>query len=285
MAHAPGSTLGHYRLLAPIGEGGMGEVWKARDEHLDRDVAVKVLARGALDDVSARERFRREAHVLARLSHPGVATIFDFATQDGTDFLVMEYVPGGTLATLLGEGALPLDDVYRLGAEIGDALDDAHAKGFLHRDLKAANVVLTAQGKPKILDFGIARLLHEAQSAPTVLTEPGTAMGSLPYMAPEQLLGEADDVRTDVYAFGVLLFEMTTGRRPFVNERNAAVMFEILKNAPPPVRTLRAEAPVELDRLVDACLSKEPARRPANAGAVTAVLRRLAEDRSTLPTA
>src|SRR5882672_10951956 len=129
MPQSPGSMLAHYQLVAPLGEGGMGEVWKARDTHLDRDVAVKVLAKGALDDATARERFRHEAHVLSRLSHPGVATIFDFATQDGIDFLVMEYVPGGTLEARLHEGPLPLDDVYRLGAEIGDALTDAHAKG------------------------------------------------------------------------------------------------------------------------------------------------------------
>ncbi len=276
MALSAGHTLSHYRLLAPLGEGGMGEVWKARDTHLDRDVAVKVLARGALDDPRARERFRREAHVLSRLSHPGVATIFDFDTQDGTDFLVMEYVPGGTLEARLREGPLPLDEVYRLGAEIGDALASAHAGGFLHRDLKAANVVLTALGKPKLLDFGIARLLSEAHAGAT-LTQAGTAMGSLPYMAPEQLLGDVDDVRTDVYALGVTLFEMATGQRPFAHARNETLMFEILKNAPPPVRSLRPEAPPDLDRLVDACLAKEPARRPATALAVTAELRRLAE--------
>src|SRR5258705_823889 len=157
MPQSPGSTLAHYQLLAKIGEGGMGEVWKARDAHLDRDVAVKVLARGALDDAAARERFRREAHVLSRLAHPGVATIFDFDTQDGTDFLVMEYVPGGTLETRLASGPLPLDDVLALGIAIGDALGDAHARGFLHRDLKSANVVLTESAKPKILGFGIAR--------------------------------------------------------------------------------------------------------------------------------
>jgi serine/threonine protein kinase/Flp pilus assembly protein TadD len=284
MPQSPGSTLAHYHLLAKIGEGGMGEVWKARDAHLDRDVAVKVLARGALDDAAARERFRREAHVLSRLAHPGVATIFDFDTQDGTDFLVMEYVPGGTLETRLALGPLPLDDVLALGIAIGDALEDAHARGFLHRDLKSANVVLTDSGKPKILDFGIARLLHEAHP-PTALTQAGGVLGSLPSMAPEQVLGEADDVRTDVYAFGVLLFEMTTGRRPFQHERNAALMFEILRNTPPAVRSLRADAPLALDRLIDECLSKEPDRRPASAGAVTAALRKIADDTRSNPAA
>ena len=282
MPQIPGNTLAHYKLLERIGEGGMGEVWKAHDGHLDRDVAVKVLSRGALDDAAARERFRREAHVLSRLAHPGVATIFDFDTQDGTDFLVMEYVPGGTLESRLASGPLPLDDLLALGIQIGDALQDAHARGFLHRDLKSANVVLTNSGKPKILDFGIARLLYEAHPQ-TKLTQAGGMMGSLPSMAPEQVLGEADDVRTDVYAFGILLFEMATGKRPFQHERNAALMFEILRNTPPAVRSLRVDAPLALDRLIDECLSKEPARRPASAGMVTATLRKIAEDTRSSP--
>jgi serine/threonine protein kinase/tetratricopeptide (TPR) repeat protein len=274
MPQSPGSKLAHYQLLEKIGEGGMGEVWKAHDAHLDRDVAVKVLARGALDDVSTRERFRREAHVLSRLSHPGVATIFDFDAQDGVDFLVMEFVPGGTLETRLLDGPLGLDEVIRLGALVGEALEVAHQKGFLHRDLKSGNVVLTASGQPKLLDFGIARLLNEGQAA-TVLTQPGAVLGSLPYMAPEQLLGEEEDVRTDVYALGVMLFEMTTGKRPFDKDRNAALMFEILKNSPPSVRSLRPDAPPDLDRLIDACLSKDPAHRPSAAAAVTDALRRI----------
>jgi serine/threonine-protein kinase len=268
----PGTTLARYRLVSKIGRGGMGEVWKAHDAHLDREVAVKVLAPGALDDAAARERFRREAHVLSRLSHPGVATIFDFDTQSDTDFLVMEFVSGGTLEDRLDQGPLPIADVLGLGIEIGEALADAHERGFLHRDLKAANVALTEAGRTKILDFGIAGLLH----APTALTQAGTLMGSLPNMAPEQLLGEADDVRTDVYAFGVLLFEMATARRPFENERSAALMFEILRNTPPHVRTLRPDAPGAFDALVAACLAKEPAQRPASAQAVVAELRTIA---------
>jgi TolB-like protein/Flp pilus assembly protein TadD len=285
MAQSPGSRLAHYRLVEKIGEGGMGEVWKARDEHLDRDAAVKVLARGALDDTAARQRFRREAHVLSRLSHPGVATIYDFDTQDGVDFLVMEYVPGGTLESRVREAPMPLPEILRLGADIADALEDAHRRGFLHRDLKAGNVVLTETGRAKLLDFGIARLLHETPAA-TVVTEAGLVFGSLPSMAPEQLLGEGDDVRTDVYALGVLLFEMTTGQRPFQQARNAALMFEILRNTPPSVRSLRAGVPVELDRLIASCLSKDPEHRPATAGAVAAALRGLGESaRSGTPAA
>ena len=271
-----GTTLSHYRILEPLGAGGMGEVYKGRDLHLDRDVAVKVLLRGSLADPTARERFRREAHVLSRLSHPGVATIFDFDTQDAVDFLVMEYVPGGTLQSRLREGPLGLDDVVRLGTEIGDALEAAHRLGFLHRDLKPGNVVLTASGTPKILDFGLAGLLHATHTA-TELTQTGAVFGSLPYMAPEQLRGEPGDSRTDVYAFGAMLYEMATGRRPFDKSRPEALMFEILHAATRPVRSLRPEASLELDRLIESCLSKDPSLRPASAGAVSQALRNISQ--------
>ena len=280
MAQSPGSVLAHYRLVEKIGEGGMGEVWKARDEHLDRDVAVKVLTRVALDDATTRQRFCREAHVLSRLSHPGVATIFDFDAQDGVDFLVMEYVAGHTLQARLLDGPLELEEVFGVGAEIGDALDDAHRRGFLHRDLKPGNVALTTSGKPKLLDFGLARLLQDAQTV-TALTRSGTILGSLAYMAPEQLLGGEDDVRTDVYALGALLFEMTTGRRPFHKERAEALMFEILNSAPQSVRALRPEAPLELERLLLSCLSKDAALRPTSAGSVSEALRRLGDVANT----
>jgi eukaryotic-like serine/threonine-protein kinase len=271
-----GTTLSHYRILELLGAGGMGEVYRARDLHLDRDIAVKVLLRGSLADPSARQRFQREAHVLARLSHPGVATIFDFDTQDGVDFLVMEYVPGGSLQSRLQKGPLDLDELSRIGAAIGDALEDAHRQGFLHRDLKPGNIVLTANGTPKILDFGLAGLLHATHSM-TGLTQSGAILGSLPYMAPEQLRGEANDSRTDVYALGAMIYEMATGRRPFAKERPEALMFEILHEATQPVRSIRPEAPPELDRLVESCLNKDPALRPASAGAVSQALRRIHE--------
>ena len=266
-----GSTLGRYRLLDRIGAGGMGEVWKAHDAHLDRDVAIKLLAHGALEDETSRERFRREAHVLSRLAHPGVATIFDFDAQDGIDFLVMELVPGGSLQTRLESGPLPIDELIRVGAAIADALHDAHQRGFLHRDLKPGNIVLTDSGRPKILDFGLARFLGGGMATGKI-TQTGVIVGSLPYMAPEQLLGEADDARTDIYALGVMLFEMATGRRPFIKARTEALMFEIFNNAPPTVRSLRGDAPVELDRLIADCLSKDAAHRPASAALVSDAL-------------
>ncbi len=271
-----GAVLGRYRLLERIGEGGMGEVWKAHDANLDRTVAIKMLLRGGPGDPTARERFRREALVLSRLSHPGVATIFDFDSQGGHDFLVMEYVPGGTLESRLGTSPLPLDSTLHLGAAIADALENAHRHGILHRDLKPGNVMLTADGNPKILDFGLAVLLAGGKASGR-MTQPGTIVGSLPYMAPEQLFGEADDTRTDVYALGAMLFEMATGRRPFVKERPEALMFAIINNAPPSARSIRPEVPDALDRLLGECLQKDPSRRPASAAMLGESLRRIRE--------
>ncbi len=268
-----GTALGRYRMLDRLGRGGMGEVWRAHDDNLDRDVAIKVLAAHTLEDAGTRERFRREAHVLSRLSHPGVATIFDFDTMNGVDFLVMELVPGGSLETRIEkQGQLSIDDVVRFGAAIADALHEAHERGIIHRDLKPANIVLADGDRPKILDFGIAMLMHGDREAAR-LTRTGMILGSLPYMAPEQLAGDADDARTDIYALGVMLFEMTTGRRPFVKERPEALMFEIFGNAAPAARSLRADAPAALDQLIADCLAKDPARRPATAAAVATSLR------------
>ncbi|MGE5177204.1 MAG: protein kinase domain-containing protein [Hyphomicrobiales bacterium] len=273
-----GTTLSHYRILEPLGAGGMGEVYRARDLHLERDVAVKVITRGAHVDPNARERFRREALVLSRLSHPSVATVFDFDTQGDVDFLVLEFVPGGSLDTRIRAGRLEIDEMITVGAQVGDALEEAHGRGILHRDLKPGNVVLTASGTPKVLDFGLAALVQGVQTV-TELTQPGAVFGSLPYMAPEQLRGEPCDARTDVYALGALLYEMASGRRPFEKDRPEALMFEILHGACRPLRSLRSDTPLELDRLVESCLAKDPAMRPASAGAVSTALRRIAEQR------
>ena len=277
---AAGASLGRYRLLHILGEGGMGEVWKAHDANLDRVVAIKLLLRGALDDDTTRERFRREAMVLSKLSHTGVATIFDFDKQDERDFLVMEYVAGGTLETRLEVGPMPIAEVLDIGIALSAALDNAHRNGFLHRDLKPANVALTADGHPKILDFGLARLLSQVGRN---LTQTGMVMGSVPYMAPEQLLGEPDDARTDVYALGVMLFEMLTGRRPLEKERTEALMFAIINTAPPSARSFRADVPDALDALVADCLRKDAAQRPSSALAVEQTLREIKSGSNATP--
>jgi serine/threonine protein kinase/tetratricopeptide (TPR) repeat protein len=264
--------LGRYRLIERIGEGGMGQVWKAQDDNLDREVALKLLLRGTLEHATRRERFRREALVLSRLSHPGVATIFDFDAHDGYDFLVMEYVPGGSIEERLAQGPLPIDEVLTLGSKIADALDNAHRQGILHRDLKPGNIVLTRDGDPKILDFGLAILLSGGATDGR-MTQPGMIVGSLPYMAPEQLFGQADDARTDIYALGAMLFEMTTGKQPFIKDRPESLMFAIINQAAPSARSIRSETPEALDRLIDECLRKETTQRPSSAAAVGRTLR------------
>ncbi|HEX2723607.1 MAG TPA: protein kinase, partial [Gemmatimonadaceae bacterium] len=275
---APGSRLGRYRLVERIGAGGMGQVWRAKDANLDRDVAVKLLHRAG--DERSRARFRREALVLSRLSHPGVATIFDFDSIDGCDFLVMEYVPGGTLASRLARGPLPVEDLLRYGLAIAEGLQSAHRSGFLHRDLKPGNVVISGQDHPKILDFGVALMLGGGEDVQRI-TQAGMALGSVPYMSPEQLFGDADDARADIYSFGVMLFEMATGRLPFIKDRPEALMFAIINNAAPSVRSLRPEIPEALEALIEECMRKDPAHRPASADDVAATLRRLLEGTRT----
>jgi serine/threonine-protein kinase len=274
-----GSELGRYRLLERIGEGGMGEVWRAHDANLDRDVAIKLLHRAG--DEKSRERFRREAMVLSRLSHPGVATIFDFDSRQGFDFLVMEYVPGGTLASRVARGPLPVEEILRYGTAIAEALESAHKSGFLHRDLKPGNIVISGHDHPKILDFGIALLLKGGEGVPRI-TQAGMALGSIPYMSPEQLFGNADDARVDIYALGVMLYEMAAGRLPFIKDRPEALMYAIVNNAPPSVRTIRPEIPAALEALIEACMRKDPSRRPASAGEVALELRRLMEGTRSL---
>jgi len=271
---------GRYRLLERIGAGGMGEVWKAHDGRLDRIVAVKRLLRSALSNDAGHERFRREALTLSRLSHAGIATVFDFDSEGDHELLVMEFVPGGTLESRLREGPLPLVQLQSLGAAVADALEYAHCHGVLHRDLKPGNVALTTEGQPKILDFGLALLLTgDAETGR--LTQAGTVMGSLAYMAPEQLAGEEEDSRTDVYALGVTLFELATGQRPFAQERPQALMFAIVNTPAPSLRTLRPDATAELDDLIASCLEKDRARRPASAATVAETLRRLSVDGSS----
>ncbi len=263
----------------------MGEVWKAHDARLDRTVAIKMLLRGAPGPPgsdTSRERFRREALTLSRLSHSGIATVFDFDSEGEHDYLVMEFVPGGTLEARLADGPLPLDEVAAIGAAMGDALEDAHRHGVLHRDLKPGNVALTVEGRPKILDFGLA-LLSSGEAMTGRLTQAGTVMGSLAYMAPEQLAGEDEDTRTDIYALGVTLFELATGQRPFAQERPQALMFAIINTPAPSVRSLRPDAASDFDRLVAACLEKDRTRRPQAAAVVAEALRCVPENPSSRP--
>ncbi len=275
--------VGHFRLLEKIGAGGMGEIYRARDLRLQRDIAIKLLPAGSLDDTTSRTRFRQEALALSRLNHPHIATIHDFDTTDGVDFLVMEFVPGVGLREKLDHGPLPEPEVIRLGAELADAMAAAHQHGVIHRDLKPENLRITPEGALKVLDFGIAKLTFSIAGAaaiqPTSATvemedaeRPGRLAGTLPYMAPEQLTGQTVDERTDIWAAGVLLYEMATGRRPFVSS-GAGVAAAILRQFP----TLPRQAALSagLESVILKCLEKEPGRRYQSARELLAALETL----------
>ena len=226
-----GTSLGPYQIEAPLGAGGMGEVYKATDTRLDRTVAIKVLPEHVAQDPDLKQRFEREARTVAALNHPHICTLHDIGNQDGIDFLVMEYLDGETLQQRLERGALPLDQALTVAIEIADALDKAHRQGIVHRDLKPGNIMLTKAGA-KLLDFGLAKLRKlgtvgtETFSAATTQSEPatahGTLLGTLPYMAPEQLEGKEADTRTDIFAFGAVVYEMVTGKRPFSGTSQAS---------------------------------------------------------------
>jgi len=272
-----GESLGHYRVLEKIGAGGMGVVYRAHDQHLARDVAIKVLPAGTLADEAARKRFRAEAEALARLNHPHIATVHDFDTQNGTDFLVMEFVPGSSLAERLAAGSLPEKEVLRLGMQVAAALEEAHEHRIVHRDLKPANIRLTAKGDAKVLDFGLAKLLRPADDLNTrSLTQSQAAVGTLPYMAPEQLRAESVDVRTDIYAFGCVLYEVATGRRPFRETISATLTDAILHRPASSPRELVPQLSGELERIILKCLEKDPENRYQSAKELCVDLRRLA---------
>jgi eukaryotic-like serine/threonine-protein kinase len=272
-----GSELGHYRIVERIGAGGMGEVYRARDQHLARDVAIKVLPPGTLTDESARKHFHKEALILSQLNHPNVATIHDFDTQQGVDFLVMEYIPGITLSEKVAAGALPEKEVLRLGVQLAEGLAAAHERRVVHRDLKPGNLRVTSDGRLKILDFGLAKLWHPstASGATASLSETQAMAGTLPYMAPEQLLGESIDARTDIHAAGSVLYEMATGQRPFAKLEHAQLIAAILRQAPAPPGQLNPQVSPELERIVGKCLEKEPENRYQSAKELEIDLQRL----------
>ncbi|MCH7985462.1 MAG: protein kinase [Acidobacteria bacterium] len=272
-----GKTLSHYRVVEKIGAGGMGEVYRARDEHLGRDVALKVLPAGTLGDEHARKRFRKEALALSKLNHPNIATVFDFDTQDGTDFLVMELVEGVTLSDKLAGGPLPEKEITRLGMQLAEALEEAHERGVVHRDLKPGNVMVTPKGQAKILDFGLAKLLRPVSETATTesFTETQGVAGTLPYMAPEQLRGLAPDHRSDIYSFGVVLYEMATGQRPFQERLATALANDIINKPPPPPGRLKPDLSSRLEEVILKCLEKEPEHRYQSAREVLADFRRL----------
>ncbi len=268
MTLAAGSRLGPYEILAAVGAGGMGEVYRARDSRLDRIVAVKVLPAHLSTAPAVRQRFEREAKMISQLSHPHICAIYDVGREGEIEYLVMEYIEGQTLADRLGGGPLPLEETLRCGVEIADALDRAHRQGIVHRDLKPGNVMLTSSGV-KLLDFGLAKVFSPAAAEGGVtalptqanLTAEGTILGTLQYMAPEQLEGKDADARTDIFAFGAVLYEMTTGRKAFSGMSQASLIGAILHTEPPPLSDVQPMSPPTLERVVKRCLAKAPERR------------------------
>jgi Tol biopolymer transport system component/tRNA A-37 threonylcarbamoyl transferase component Bud32 len=284
-----GARLGPYEILAPIGAGGMGEVYKARDTRLERTVAIKVLPAHLSSSPELRQRFEREAKTISQISHPHICALYDVNREGETEYLVMEYLEGETLADRLGKGPLPAEQLLRYGIEIADALDKAHRQGIVHRDLKPGNVMLTKSGV-KLLDFGLAkfqsgarevasgvsRLATEAQASQP-LTERGTVLGTFQYMAPEQLEGGEADARSDIFAFGAVLYEMATGNKAFSGKSQASLIGSILRDDPPPISGISPMTPPALDRVVKTCLAKDPEDRFQTAHDVKLQLQWIAE--------
>src|SRR5512132_2230010 len=294
MPLSSGTRLGPYEIVAAIGAGGMGEVYKARDTRLERTVAVKVLPSHLSTSPEVRQRFEREAKTISQLSHPHICALYDVGNQDGVEFLVMEYLEGETLSDRLVKGPLVFDQVLRYGLEIADALDKAHRQGIVHRDLKPGNVMLTKSGV-KILDFGLAKAVAPAaarsgvsltslptQQARAELTAEGTILGTLQYMAPEQLEGKEADARTDIFALGTVLYEMATGRKAFSGESQASLISSIMGSEPPPVSTVSPMTPPAFDRVVRTCLAKDPDDRWQTARDVALQLQGIQQDRSAM---
>src|SRR5689334_19283833 len=266
MGLAAGTRLGPYEIVAPLGAGGMGEVYRARDTRLGRDVAVKVLPERLASDHDAVARFEREAKAVAALSHPNILAIHDVGQTDGTAWAVTELLDGSTLRERIEEGgALPFRKCIEYGVQIADGLAAAHERGIVHRDLKPENVFLTPEGRVKILDFGLAKSApgpDDAQTnSPTVTaTDPGTVLGTVGYMAPEQVRGRAADHRSDIFSLGAVLYEMATGKRAFKGDSAVETMNAVLKEDPADISTLRG-VPPDFDRVVRHCMEKSPAER------------------------
>ncbi len=297
MALEAGTTLGPYEIESPLGAGGMGEVYKARDTRLDRTVAIKVLPEHVAGDSDLRQRFEREARAVAALNHPHICTLHDIGREGDTDFLVMEHLDGETLAQRLQQGALPLDHALEIAIQIADALDKAHRQGIVHRDLKPGNIILIRAGaarggapQAKLLDFGLAKLKPAAAdpvggtALPTqgaTLTQAGAILGTFQYMAPEQLEGGEADARSDIFALGTVIYEMVTGRKAFEGKSQASLIGAILKDDPPTVMALQPLTPVALGHVVGTCLAKDPDARWSTAGDVLRALRSIGEPGSS----
>ena len=285
MALPSGTKLGPYEILAALGAGGMGEVYRARDTRLERDVAIKVLPSNLSFDPSLRQRLEHEAKAVSKLSHPHICTLHDIGHQDGVDFLVMELVEGETLERRLVKGPLPPEQTIRFAAQIADALAKAHKRGITHRDLKPSNIMLTKSGT-KLMDFGLAKqsgpaplsaAFAEMTTEQSKLTGEGTIVGTIQYMAPEQLEGKEADPRTDIFSLGELIYEMATGKPAFSGKSRASLIAAILTAVPQPMAALQPMTPPALERVVKKCLAKDPDERWQSASDLASELNWIAE--------
>jgi hypothetical protein len=280
-----GERLGPYEILAALGAGGMGEVYKARDTRLNRFVAIKVLPADRLADAGRKQRFIHEAQAASALNHPNIISIYDIAIDNGRDYMVMEYVAGKTLDALIPRTGLRLPELLKTAIPMAEGLSAAHAAGIIHRDLKPSNVIVSESGLVKILDFGLAKLTERSEvteDAPTrtlkPATDPGTVLGTAAYMSPEQAEGKPVDARSDIFSFGAVLYEMATGRRAFAGDSQAAIMSAVLNKEPRPPHELAPELPAEMDRVVLRCLRKDPAKRQQHMTDVKVLLEELREE-------
>jgi Tol biopolymer transport system component len=285
-----GTRLGPYEIVAPIGAGGMGEVFKARDTRLDRSVAIKVLPEALARDPEFKSRFEHEARAISSLNHPNICTLYDVGHENGTHYLVMELIEGESLAGRLSKGPLPFDQIVRYGAQIAEALDRAHRAGVIHRDLKPGNVMLTKSGA-KLLDFGLAKTggapptpaAYSGETHRMPITREGVVMGTFQYMAPEQIEGEAADARTDIFALGAVLYEMATGKRAFHGKTRTSLIAAIVSAEPPPISTIQPVTPPAFERVVSTCLRKDPEERWQNARDVALALKAISEESADRP--